>query len=92
MWAEAEEHFNDMLQAEAVRRAVEGTEKGIWHQGKLVGIEQQYSDPLLMFLLKGKKPETFGNKVEHSVAQKTLVDLFEEMSLSKTVLPDNNDD
>lgn len=46
------------LEAEAIRRATEGVERGIWHQGLLVGTERTFSDTLLVTLLKSfRKPD-----------------------------------
>lgn len=49
----------DLLEREAVRRAVQGTTRGVYHQGQKVGEETHYSDTLLMFLLNGRRPEVF---------------------------------
>ena len=46
----------DILEAEAVRRAVEGTEEDVYHQGKVVGTRKKYSDNLMMFLMKERNP------------------------------------
>ena len=62
-WTAARESFADHLEAEATRRAVTGTTKGIWHQGARVGEEQQYSDSLLALMLKAKRRE-YRDKVE----------------------------
>ncbi len=61
-WQEARELFADHLEAEATRRAVEGTKKGVWHQGVCVGNEQQYSDSLLALMLKAKRAREYGDK------------------------------
>jgi len=58
----AEQAVADSLEAEAIRRAREGVEKGVWHQGELVGHERQFSDTLLIFLLKGHKPDKFKDR------------------------------
>lgn len=65
-WTEARERYVDELEAEARRRAVEGTDKGVWHQGSLVGSEKQYSDSLLALMLKAKRKREYGDssKVE----------------------------
>lgn len=65
-WDEALDAFADTLEAEARRRAVEGTDKGVWHQGVLVGTEKQYSDSLLALMLKAKRRREYGDtsKVE----------------------------
>lgn len=58
----------DHLEAEARRRAVEGTERPIYYKGRKVGAFREYSDQLLMFLLKGAAPEKYADRVkqEHS--------------------------
>lgn len=45
------------LVSEAIRRAVHGTEKGVYYKGAKVDTELQYSDGLLQTLLKAKIPE-----------------------------------
>ena len=62
-WDAARERYVDRLEAEARRRAVDGTAKGIWHQGAKVGEEMQYSDSLLAQMLKAKRRE-YRDKVE----------------------------
>lgn len=58
----------DMLEAEALRRATRGVERGVWHAGREVGKEREYSDTLLIFLLKGSRPKKFRDnyRIEHS--------------------------
>ena len=54
----------DRLEDEAVRRAVEGTDKPVYQGGRQVGVIREYSDVLLIFLLKGAKPEKYRERVE----------------------------
>lgn len=61
---QAEEAVADMLEREAIRRAVEGTERFVYHQGEVVGAERQFSDTLLIFLLKGHRPEKFKDRTQ----------------------------
>jgi len=51
-----------------VRRARDGVEEPIFHQGKNVGTVRKYSDTLLIFLLKSHKPERYNppQKQEHT--------------------------
>ncbi len=67
-WDDAVEESADYLEAEAYRRAVTGTRKGIYHQGVLVTTEKQYSDALLTLLLKANRPDKFRERssVDHS--------------------------
>jgi hypothetical protein len=62
---EAEDAAADKIEAEAFRRAVEGVEKPVgWHKGKPGGYVREYSDTLLIFLLKGLRPERYKERVE----------------------------
>jgi hypothetical protein len=63
---EALEDAGDVLEAEAWRRAVKGVLKPIYQQGGKVGETREYSDTLLIFLLKGTKPEKFRDRHEVS--------------------------
>ena len=58
-WEEAREEAADLLEAEAVRRAVEGVERPVFYQGKQCGVIPEYSDTLLIFLLKAARPEKY---------------------------------
>jgi hypothetical protein len=61
----AREDAADVLEAEAQRRAVEGVEKPTgWYQGKAGGYVREYSDLLLIFLLKGARPEKYKDRLE----------------------------
>jgi hypothetical protein len=44
------------LETEARRRAVQGTNKPVFYKGEECGTVQEYSDTLLIFLLKGAMP------------------------------------
>jgi hypothetical protein len=46
-------------EAEAWRRAVEGVERPIVSGGKVVTTVREYSDALLIFLLKGRRPAKY---------------------------------
>ena len=64
-FAAAKEDAIEVLEQEARRRAVEGvTEPVGWYRGTAGGTVQRYSDTLLIFLLKGLKPETYRERVE----------------------------
>lgn len=53
------EHLED----EARRRAVEGVDKPVYQGGARVGVIREYSDTLLIFLLKGRAREKYGDQV-----------------------------
>lgn len=55
-WQEAYEEGTDRLEDEALRRAVEGFDTPVFYGGKKVGQIRRYSDRLLMFQLRGRRP------------------------------------
>lgn len=64
-WAEAAEQGTQALEQEAKRRAVDGTLKPVYQGGVLVGHVQEYSDTLLIFLLKARRPATYRENLKH---------------------------
>ena len=67
LFEEASEDAADSLEAEARRRAVEGVEEPVgWYKGQAGGVVRKYSDTLLIFLLKGRRPELYRERFEHS--------------------------
>ena len=65
---QAEEAAADYLEAEVFRRATEGVEEPQFYQGKQVATVMRKSDTLLMFMLKGLRPEKFRDNVKHEVS------------------------
>lgn len=76
-WADIEEATTEAMEREAYRRAVEGVTKPLVSAGKLVTEVQEYSDTLLIFMLKSRRPEKYrdnfkiehSGKIEHSVTE-----------------------
>jgi hypothetical protein len=66
-WDAAVEEGTEALEQEARRRAVDGTLKPVYYQGAKVGTVREYSDTLLIFLLKGRKPAVYRDNVKHTV-------------------------
>lgn len=66
-WAAAVEEGVDLLEAEARRRARDGTVKTIYNKdGQVVAEERVYSDPLMTLLLKGRRKQVFSERVEQT--------------------------
>jgi hypothetical protein len=78
-WLEVDEDFSlayhqaeataiDLLEKEAIRRASKGWLRPVYQGGCLVGHVREFSDNLLALVLKGRRPERYGDrsKVEHS--------------------------
>lgn len=78
-WQDAEAAGTEVMEEEAHRRAVDGTLKPVYQQGQKVGTIREYSDTLLIFLLKGRKPGTYRDnatvKHEGEVGVKHSLDL-----------------
>ncbi|HEV7216792.1 MAG TPA: hypothetical protein VGP33_16925 [Chloroflexota bacterium] len=66
-YRQAEMQAEDVLEHAGWKRAVEGVEQthGIFHQGQQVATETkvEYSDTLLMFLLKARNPKKYRDRV-----------------------------
>ncbi len=67
-FAAAREQAADLLEQEARRRAVEGWDEPVFYQGEPVGAVRKYDSTLLIFLLKGIRPEKYRERaaVEHT--------------------------
>jgi hypothetical protein len=66
-WAEVEERSTELLEREAYRRAAEGVERPVYSKGELVDHVREYSDQLLMFLLRSRRPDVYREhrRLEH---------------------------
>jgi hypothetical protein len=55
----------DIMESEAYRRAVDGVEKPTgWFKGEPGGFVREYSDLLMIFLLKGLRPDKYRDRME----------------------------
>jgi hypothetical protein len=77
-FGEAREEAVDRLEAEARRRAF-GVTRTLYHAGREITNEQgqpatirEYSDTLLIFLLKGAKPEKYRERYDHTTGGRNL--------------------
>ena len=78
-WDEAVAEGIDRLEDEAFRRAVKGVKRPVYRGGVLVGEITEYSDRLLMFLLKRRRPEVYARS--HDASRK--VDKVDTKRLSE---------
>lgn len=76
-WDGAVQEAVDELEAEARRRALEGTTRPVFYKGEECGGIQEYSDVLLIFLLKHLRPEVY-NPLAH-LAVRTVAEMSERM-------------
>lgn len=61
-FADASKRAVRVLHDEAVRRAHDGVRKPIRYKGKIIGYDTEYSDALLLALLKAGDPEHFRDR------------------------------
>lgn len=69
-WDEALEAGTDRLEEEAIRRARDGVTKPVFQGGQEVGQVQEYSDTLLIFMLKARRPDKFRERLSVSTPGK----------------------
>ena len=67
------------LEDEARRRAFDGVQRSVFYKGKKVGVVREYSDTLLIVLLKAHEPEKYREnvKVDGGITV-TLADLVQK--------------
>ena len=63
-WDSALDVGTDALEDEAVRRAYSGWNEPVHYQGVQTSTIRKYSDTLLIFLLKGRRPEKYKERQE----------------------------
>lgn len=83
-WDDALADAGDLLEDEARRRGMKGVRKPIYQNGKRVGYVQEYSDTLLIFLLKGAKPEKYRERFEHSGSNGGAISVSLDELIDKT--------
>lgn len=98
-YQEAREDGNDVIRAEIKRRAIDGVAEPVYHDGRVVGHKQKYSDNLLIHLSKARMPEEFGDKIQQTHTHKlegaseALVDKIASMlGVAVPALPPSNPD
>lgn len=71
----AKEDAAEKLEREAIRRAAEGVDKPVFYKGDIVGAVREYSDTLLIFLLKGMSPDKYADRVkqEHTISSGVII-------------------
>lgn len=67
LWEHALELSIQSMEIEARRRAVEGVDQPLYSNGTQVDVIRKYSDRLLMFLLKSKRPDTYADRQRSEV-------------------------
>ncbi len=86
-WDEAVELGTDALEDEAVRRAHAGTDKPVFYKGAVCGAIREYSDTLLIFMLKARRPEKFKERTEVDHKVDAIKELLAAIDGKSTGLP-----
>lgn len=63
-WADIELRTTEAMEREAIRRAAEGVDKPVFQGGKEVGTVREFSDTLLIFMLKARRPDVYRDRVD----------------------------
>ena len=79
VWQEASDIGTEFLEQEAARRAFHGTIKPVFHKGTKCGHVNEYSDTLMIFLLKARNPAKYRD-VPSSVTVKNDVKVINVFS------------
>lgn len=85
-WDDAIQDGLDELEQEARRRAFKGLKQAIFYKGEVVGYEWEYSDTLMIFLLKGGRPEKYKERHEHSGDKNNPIEIA-----TRVIKPKGND-
>ncbi len=75
----AREVAADVAEDEAYRRAVQGYLEPVYQQGRQVGTIRKFSDQVLMFLLRGMKPDKYMERHQHDV----IVDVADRLQKAR---------
>ena len=75
--------FVESLEDEAHRRAVIGIPKDVYYRGEVVGSEREYSDTLLVTLLKANAPDKYRERVDISIdVDREIAAIAEQMGVT----------
>lgn len=80
------------LEEEARRRAVKGTKEDVFYQGVKCGEKFNYSDTLLIFLMKAADPEKYRERYSAEISGKLEVDLAETLNKARNRLAKEKQD
>lgn len=86
-YRQAEIEATESLESEAHRRAMFGVPKykGVYYKGELLEVveEREYSDTLLIFLLKARAPEKYRERFDVTTAGEPLVKAYVGIDLAR---------
>lgn len=74
-WDDIEDQSTETLEREAYRRAAEGVLRPVFQGGDEVGQIREFSDTLLIFLLKARRPERYRERYQVDHTGQVQIDL-----------------
>ena len=74
-WNEACDIGTRLLEQEAQRRAYRGVDEPVFYKGAECGVVRKYSDTLLIFLLKARKPQKYREGAEDVIRGNTVINI-----------------
>jgi hypothetical protein len=83
LFERAKEDYLEKLEAEADRRAVEGTLRPVFYEGEECGHIREFSDVLLIFRLKSLAPEKYRENRKIDVNVSGAEDFYRDIQESK---------
>ncbi|HMB75485.1 MAG TPA: hypothetical protein VKN76_03740 [Kiloniellaceae bacterium] len=86
-WDEAVDLGISALEDEALRRALEGEETPVFHGGKQIGVTRKLSERLLIFMLKARRPEIYGDRATAPAAERRAAQAAAEAAAAETGTP-----
>lgn len=82
-FAEAHEDAVDTAESELRRRGIHGTPEPVYYKGEVVGSIQRYSDPCLIFYLKGRRSDVFKDRSEIDNRHTLEVTIMERLAAGR---------
>lgn len=78
-WCQAAEVGTRLMEQEAQRRAFHGTLKPVFQKGVCVGHQREYSDTLMIFLLKARRPDKYRDGIECTGHSNVNINIFDDI-------------
>lgn len=86
----ANDYVTEHYELAAGKRAVEGWQEPVFHQGKQVGTVTRYSDRLLELLLKARNRTKYGERIDYHVDEEAIASAIASrfVAIVRRVAPD----
>ncbi len=84
---DSEIRMTEMLERSALQRALIGSQRNVYHNGRVVGNYREKSDTLTIFLLKARNREKYGDRLVHEVQIRFASSLVTEIVKALRTVP-----